>query len=237
MLSLGWFRQVIGLIWENSSGICDLMHRKLITYIDGQNLLAGMLEADLGFHRWLDVCALAERLAPPDHELVQTRYYTARRKGGDELERDASNDYLDALEQWRKNEVSLVYGFMRPGAVQCDHCGRHSDRYQEKRTDVNIAVDMVGDALSERFDTAMLISGDADLVGAVEAVARHGKQVVLATPPKRDSAHLREVATHVLGPISKSKIRKSKLPDAIDLDNGYRIRRPQIWTRPPGPQG
>ena len=47
---------------------------------------------------------------------------------------------------------------------------------EEKTTDVNLAVDMVG--MKDEYDIAVLVSGDQDFVPAVDAVRAHGKAVV-----------------------------------------------------------
>ena len=56
-------------------------------------------------------------------------------------------------------------------------------------TDVNIAVELLGDAQDDVFDTAMVVSGDSDLYGPIEAVRRRypHKRVVVAFPPDRVS--------------------------------------------------
>ena len=40
----------------------------------------------------------------------------------------------------------------------------------EKMTDVNIATHLIIDAFQDRYDMAMLISGDSDLVPPIKAV-------------------------------------------------------------------
>ncbi|MEK6820398.1 MAG: NYN domain-containing protein [Nanoarchaeota archaeon] len=49
--------------------------------------------------------------------------------------------------------------------------------YVLKEDDINMAVDMVESACENRFDSAIIISGDGDFVPAVKAVQKHGKIV------------------------------------------------------------
>jgi len=49
--------------------------------------------------------------------------------------------------------------------------------YTIKEDDIHMAVDMVEGAVDNKFDTAILISGDGDFVPAVKAVQRRGKKV------------------------------------------------------------
>ena len=55
--------------------------------------------------------------------------------------------------------------------------------------DVNIAVELLGDAQGDVFDTAMVISGDSDLSSPIESVRWRysGKRVIVAFPPDRAS--------------------------------------------------
>lgn len=49
--------------------------------------------------------------------------------------------------------------------------------YIIKEDDIHMAVDMVENAGEDKFDTAIIVSGDGDFVSAVEAVKRKGKDV------------------------------------------------------------
>lgn len=63
---------------------------------------------------------------------------------------------------------------------------------REKGIDVMIAVDMVEDAIENRHDCFVLISGDADFIPALELIRRKGKKVFSASLPKGYSTLLRE---------------------------------------------
>jgi uncharacterized LabA/DUF88 family protein len=53
-------------------------------------------------------------------------------------------------------------------------------RGHQKGVDVRIAIDMLFYGSTDKYDTAILVSGDSDLVPAVEAVKSYGKHVELA---------------------------------------------------------
>ncbi len=200
---------------------------KLIVYIDGFNLYFGLMDSGMRNRLWLDLVALSRELADERH-LVETRYYTARvRRPDDSRERQAV--FLDALEARYPDQLTIVHGFVQYEPWQCGGCGKSIERRVEKRTDVNLAADMVADAYTDRFDTAILISGDADLIGAVETVRRRGKEVVVAFPPGRASDHLRDAADAAFV-ISKTKIRKSQLPPSVAGFGGLRLDQPPEWT-------
>jgi len=58
--------------------------------------------------------------------------------------------------------------------------------YEEKMTDVNIVIQLLGDAFDNAFDTALVISGDSDLTTPIRRVRERfaKKRVVVAFPPR-----------------------------------------------------
>ena len=50
-------------------------------------------------------------------------------------------------------------------------------KIREKGTDVKIAVDIIDGAVDNKYDTAILISSDTDLIPAIEYVIKRGKKV------------------------------------------------------------
>ncbi|MBU3904943.1 MAG: NYN domain-containing protein [Nanoarchaeota archaeon] len=68
------------------------------------------------------------------------------------------------------------------GVVTCDKCKEEiytGKRYSNKMDDVWLAVDMVMGARENKFDVAILISGDGDMIPAVDIVQSLGKKVHL----------------------------------------------------------
>lgn len=103
--------------------------------------------------------------------------------------------------------------------------------YEEKRTDVAIASDLLLDAVDDTFDVALLVTGDGDLVPAVERVRRrrHGLTLVNLRPPNRDSSHLRKLCDAALV-IAESRIRQNQLPHKVVTKDGSKAYiRPREW--------
>jgi uncharacterized LabA/DUF88 family protein len=121
-------------------------------------------------------------------------------------------------------------GQYEKGVLTCPNCFSSFPYAKEKRTDVNIAVQMVFDGLADLYDVALLISGDSDLVPAVLGIQANmlGKRVVVAFPPNRYSNELKQVAS-VTFPIYEQRIKQSMLPDVIRGVKDYPLRRPATW--------
>ncbi|MBP6582540.1 MAG: NYN domain-containing protein, partial [Chromatiaceae bacterium] len=97
-------------------------------------------------------------------------------------------------------------------------------------TDVNIAVQLLADAFEDRFDTALLVSGDSDLTTPVSQVCARfpPKRIVIALPPKRRSHQLIQAASgHFI--INETAFRHSQLPVQVQRADGFILHRPATW--------
>lgn len=113
------------------------------------------------------------------------QYFTARVRDNPDAElRQAL--YLEALMS-HSLRVRLTEGHFQDKFRECRNCGARWIVYEEKETDVNIAIAMLTDAVRDVYDTALLVSADSDLRPAIAAVKRLrvGKRIVAAFPPRR----------------------------------------------------
>ena len=69
----------------------------------------------------------------------------------------------------------------------------------EKGVDIQLATDMITHSFKNNYDVAVLVAGDNDYVGALQAVKDNGKNVEVALFGKeRASQQLRTVADQVV---------------------------------------
>lgn len=204
--------------------------QRVITYIDGFNLYFGIMDARLGKSRWLDVQALAQHLLKNNQKLVGTKYFTAEISGPPD-KHIRQQTYLDALRTMEGPNFGIFYGRYQNEQVTCRNCGATYTAAREKMTDVNIAAEMLKDAFQNNFDTALLISGDADLVAPINIIKQsfHNKRIIVALPPKRHSAHL-QAAAHGWFSISAANLRQSQLPVQVQRADGFILKRPTTWA-------
>jgi uncharacterized LabA/DUF88 family protein len=97
-------------------------------------------------------------------------------------------------------------------------------------TDVNIAMEILTDAFEDKFDTAILISADSDLVPPIRTIKRiyPRKRIVVFFPPKRFSTHLKNSADIQLS-IGRGSLVKSQFPDRIRKSDGIILEKPLEW--------
>ena len=204
--------------------------QKAITYIDGFNLYYALRTIGWRRYYWLDLRRLSENLLRSNQRLERVHYFTSRvvLKGGNTGKMVRQTAYLEALENLP--DLRIHYGYHLSKEVECFQCGGAWLTYEEKMTDVNIAVQLLCDAYEDAFDVAVVVSADSDLTRPVTAILERfpGKQVVVAFPPNRVSKHLRAAASASLV-IGRKRISDSQLPDEIAKPDGYILRRPERW--------
>lgn len=156
-------------------------------YIDGYNLYYGRLRGTQ--YKWLDVVALFGqmiRTINPSSQLIAVKYFTApaltkfARHG--EASMKAQNDYHRALEAKYPNVFSKTLGthsYEKDGTalpvyIEGQAFNRANRvkvwRLVEKKTDVNLAMAMYGDAMRQQVDQVVLVSNDSDAEPVLEAI-------------------------------------------------------------------
>jgi len=201
---------------------------RVMVYVDGFNLYFGLKSKGFRRYYWLDVERLAQNLLRPGQQLAGVKYFTADLRGGNEKHR-RQQIFLDAL-LTHTSKLEIIRGHYLIKERQCRHCGQIAQIPEEKKTDVNIATQMMADAFLDRFDVALIVSGDSDLVPPIEMIREHQprKRIIVAFPPGRKSSDLQRVA-HGSFWINEKKLRISLLPDPIVKPNGHQLHRPSQW--------
>ena len=204
--------------------------QRVAAYIDGCNLYYGLRSKNWQRYYWLDLGQLIGQLIRSSEQLVAIRYFTTRvmAEPGDPDKPKRQNAYLEALATIPI--LTIHYGYFLPKQKFCRQCGAIVQTYEEKMTDVNIAVSLLSDAQDKVFDKAMVVSGDSDLSGPIEEVRRRypSKRVVVAFPPDRVSKKLQTGGLSFS--IGRDKFRDSQFPTQVTNASGHVLTRPSTWT-------
>lgn len=200
--------------------------KRVVAYIDGFNLYYGIRKE--GRHLlWLDVEGLVKRLLKQDQRLVGVQYFTAGvRNDPPAVQRQKL--YLKALAA-HSSTLAIRQGRFQEKTSSCRACGAMWISYEEKETDVSLAVSLVEDGANDVYDTALIVSADSDMCPAVRAVKRlrPAATLVAAFPPNRWSLDLKR-ACDAGFPIGRDKVRQSQLPEIVSA-GGQIYRRPAHW--------
>ncbi len=110
--------------------------------------------------------------------------------------------------------------------------GQEYKTYEEKQTDVNIAVEVIRNVIKDKCDLTIIVSADSDLLPPIHLIreleSRH--KVICFFPPSRYSADLAQNADHIIN-LNRYEYRfkKNQLPDQLTLPNGYVVKKPPTW--------
>ena len=203
---------------------------RVIAYVDGFNLYYGIKSMGWKRYYWLDIQALIRSLLKPGQQLVSTKYFTSRVSStpADPHKAKRQGTYLEAL--GTLPDFRITYGHYLAKPVRCRKCGAVWNSHEEKMTDVNMAVEMITDAYGNRFDTAVLVSADSDLIAPVRTVRGliPARQIMIWFPPNRHSTELAQAANAAYM-IGRRKLAESQFPDEVAKPDGYVLRRPAQW--------
>ncbi|NLE39548.1 MAG: NYN domain-containing protein [Pirellulaceae bacterium] len=208
------------------------MRSRCIVYIDGFNLYYGALRG--GRHKWLNLERYFRLLLPND-DIQQIRYFTAKVVGASAANQAA---YLSALETLPL--VDIVLGKFKAKQIQgmCPACPfpdpQYFSTFEEKRTDVNIALWMLNDAHHDLCDRMVLVSGDSDLVPAIAMVKeQHPEKVIIVYIPARNAT--RGAAVELRAIADKDRLlplqilKASQFPTQVVDGSGRVIEKPNGW--------
>ena len=203
----------------------------MIAYIDGFNLYNGLKDKHGRRFHWLNLEEMCQSVLREDQRLVEVKYFTAPVRG-DAAALQRQQAYWNALRaHCRKTDIHL--GRFQKKTIKCRRCDKWFKTYEEKETDVSIAVALVEDAVRRRYDTALIVSADSDLcpgIRAAKRVHRGSPTYVAAFPPDRTSGELAKAvdASFTLG---VGVLKASQLPPYVTTHNGTVVRRPPKWQR------
>lgn len=206
----------------------DIKKERVIAYVDGFNLYFGIKASGHNDTLWLDIQKLAQSLLKPNQDLVYIKYFTSRVRNHPQKQQ-RQNTYIEAVETL--DNCKIYYGHYQSQIEECRRCGHTYPYANEKMTDVNIAVEILIDAYSDKYDTALLVTGDSDLVPPINAVHNFFKQkrVFVAFPPNRYNVSVNHAARGSLT-IGRKKLKDAQFPDNVKKEDGFTLKRPDTWV-------
>jgi len=217
---------------------------RTIIFIDGYNLYYGALQRSP--YKWLDLYQLfREHILLPDTELLEVRYYTAPVLGSlcdDPESPKRQRQYLQALRKMPPAKTQVIEGKLTKNSAHL----RLSEpipqapelntvrviTLTEKKTDVNIATDMVSGAFLGNYDQAVLCSNDSDMEGALRSIRTHCPNIrlglvapVLGATTRHISRDLKQ-QVHWVKTLNAEALKAAQLPEKVP---GTSIAKPTGW--------
>ena len=207
-------------------------------YVDGFNLYYGALKDTP--HKWLDLSALASKLLPDD-EIRRIRYFTARvsSRPYDPSAPTRQGFYLRALKtipnltihfgRFLSNKVPMplarrgraLFGSKKPKYVEVV-------KTEEKGSDVNLATYLLLDAFDNKYESAVVISNDTDLLEPIRAVRHRFKKLVGLLYPTLDPSSVLVRNVDFVKQIRPGLLKICQFPPEL-RDRAGLFRIPEEW--------
>lgn len=204
--------------------------KKAIFFIDGFNLYHAIAcRPLLSPYKWLDMRGLASAFTRTDEIIREIYYFSALaywRPHSAARHRLLINVYRDL-------GLKIVLGKFIEKPRRCSNCGYSWITHEEKRTDVNIGVKMLDLAYKNAFDVAFLVTGDGDLVPAIQHIRADfpQKEVKLVVPYGRSAKELTKYCNFKIR-MKLDHISRNRLPDTYKTHDGLEISCPDKWKFP-----
>lgn len=224
------------------------LNDRVAVFIDGFNVYH-FLDKTPGYkkYKWIDYRRLAECFLPENSTIVSTYYFTAFMMFAPDKNR-RHEIFIRAL---GSKGIITVKGKFKPvvrkfvlpdksstkkyktrdGWIQGSI--RKGYTFEEKKTDVNIAVYLLSKAIENEYDIAMIISGDTDIEPAIGALKDKfpKKKVIIVVPDRSVAGSQRYLAGKKnCFSIKESHLKISQFDDPLILPNGKTLTKPNIWN-------
>jgi uncharacterized LabA/DUF88 family protein len=213
--------------------------KKCVVYIDGYNWYHAIFKHYPEW-KWINVQALFEQMRPRE-DVVAIKMFSAMVDPDipQSDARDRQERYFNALKTLPK--VKIILGVFQMREVTCR--GGCKEKYRvsdEKKTDVNIAVEMISDSLSGQYDHMVVVSGDSDIQPVVEWICKNKPGIkitvyVPALPSNQRDRRTDYYATRGLDVDCKflpfDTLKDHQLKGAVKLPAGGFAARPHLWVR------
>lgn len=143
---------------------------RVIIFIDGSNFYHRLKEPEVNIKNQLqfDFKSFANWLSRK-RKIVQMNYYVGRvrAKPSNKKAMKLMSNQQRLSAKFRDQGWKMYFGYLL----------KSNKKYHEKGVDVKIAVDLLVGAYENKYDTAILVSSDTDLIPAISKVKELGKKI------------------------------------------------------------
>ena len=196
-------------------------------FIDGFNLYHA-LDSRQYYHKykWLNLNSLANCFTTKNDKVTSILYFTALAHW-DPSKVKRHQLFITANET---HGVQTIYGEFKRKDKRCPICHRRYHTFEEKQTDVNIALFLFRYAIQEKYDKAFIVSGDSDLIPAIKAVKNTfpQKEIGVIIPIGRRSESLKQSCDFHMK-MKEKHLQASVFDKKLILSNNQELICPSSW--------
>lgn len=232
------------------------MAKNAIVYLDGYNFYYGCLRNTS--YKWLDLMQLFKGILyiqDPEINIVKLNYFTspalARYARQGVASEKAQAAYHNALKRlYKPNKFEIILGSHELTAVSLPKATKGSVidknvtervwRSVEKKTDIQIAIEMYSDVAHSRCDLIILCTNDSDMEPALKKIRADfptmevGFIAAVPTPTngtpegRQANKSLKELATWTRHSISAAELAAAQMNSEINTKKGI-VKKPDHW--------
>lgn len=187
--------------------------------------------------KWLDVHALCTEYLQAVRngigervDLAGVHYFSALAEHLTARKPQAVTNHRAYIRALESTGVSVHLSKFKRKDIRCSECGRSFSRYEEKETDVALALKLIEVLATGECQTVVLVSGDTDMIPAISAARRLFPQcrIGVAFPFLRHNRELADLADFSVK-IDQKAVRKAQFPVRVRLRNGSSVSKPAGW--------
>jgi uncharacterized LabA/DUF88 family protein len=195
-------------------------------FVDGFNLYHALENNKYRKYKWLDISKLCRSFSRKQDQVSGIYYFTALTTW-DNAKVIRHKNYIKALES---KGIKVIYGEFKRKTRVCGLCHKEYRTFEEKQTDVNIAIHLFRYALEGRYDSAIIISGDSDLIPSISAVKTifPNKSIGIIIPIDRASESLKKTADFHMK-MKEYHLSSCLFPNPLSIGQNQSIYRPDSW--------
>lgn len=215
---------------------------KIAFFVDGFNLYHAI---DKNFkankYKWLNLRLLAENIKKPEEKIKNILYFSAYCSWNKE-KKDKHKLYVRALSSVGVRLIKGSFCNVEKSFTKTKNEVVSSDKifdelpnnlvfktYEEKKTDVNIAVSLIEEAISENYDVFYILSADSDFAPALKYIKKHHRKIKLVSvlPPKSSGYKIKQVCDNQIY-LTEDLLKKSLFNNEIKIGESI-LEKPLNW--------
>lgn len=144
--------------------------KPIIVYVDGMSLSFGIKDKGWGRYSWIDFEKLSNNFRNYSQQIVSIKYFTSHNSiHWFNQSKQQATAYLQKIEG-----IDLYSVYYRNFGGEIKSCLNIIDPdigfVVKPSTDINLAIQLMIDAFSDSFDTAIIVSGDNGFSGLIQNI-------------------------------------------------------------------
>lgn len=217
----------------------EIQNKKVVFYFDGFNFYHGFKSFTQSNPQWRDyfwidfVKLCSQFVHAHDNQILhKVKYFTAPPINKEK--RSKQSALFGANKILNESVFEVINGHYSDKFIDCQAtCKEQFKVPEEKCTDINLSLNMIGDCLDKNVDIIVLITADSDQVSTIKFINQKFPHIKtkLYFPPDRKSNELKGLfKTFVLLENHEDKFKNSKMTFEVKNDKKT-YTRPTSWKK------